>query len=247
MQFASPSRPYPADSRSDDLWFQHLAIVVSDMQAAYAHLCAIPGWEPISSGGPQTLPAADRGVRAFKFRDPDGHPLELLWLPPGEGREVWHERRAAETTPFLGIDHCALAVSATRRSVAFYRALGMRPCNRTLNGGPAQARLDGLHAARVRVTRLCPASSQGPQLELLAYRPPGRPADQPRITDAATDWMTLATLPAAPPSSAVEAPLAGAEAPSIDVEPHLLADPDGHRIVLIGRAPALSAAPLEAR
>src|SRR5262245_53533917 len=31
-EFLGPKgRPYPADSRSEDLWFQHIAIVVSDM------------------------------------------------------------------------------------------------------------------------------------------------------------------------------------------------------------------------
>ena len=38
LRFAVPGRPYPRDSRSDDLWFQHLAIVVNDIDAAHAHL-----------------------------------------------------------------------------------------------------------------------------------------------------------------------------------------------------------------
>jgi catechol 2,3-dioxygenase-like lactoylglutathione lyase family enzyme len=49
-QFASPGRPYPADSQSADLWFQHFAIVVSDMDAAYARIRAA-GVEPISLNG----------------------------------------------------------------------------------------------------------------------------------------------------------------------------------------------------
>ena len=80
-----PGPPYPAGSRSPDLWFQHFAIVVSDMDAAYARLRAA-GVPPISFGGPETLPEQNGGVRAFKFREPDGHPLELLWFPPGQGR-----------------------------------------------------------------------------------------------------------------------------------------------------------------
>ncbi|MEO6039852.1 MAG: VOC family protein, partial [Saprospiraceae bacterium] len=32
------ARPVPADSRSNDLWFQHLAIVVSNMDSAYHKL-----------------------------------------------------------------------------------------------------------------------------------------------------------------------------------------------------------------
>ena len=85
VQFESAGREYPARSRSDDLWFQHLAIVVSDMDEGYSRLRSSGGWDPISTEGPETLPASSGGVRAFKFRDPDGHPLELLWLPPGVG------------------------------------------------------------------------------------------------------------------------------------------------------------------
>src|SRR6185437_4948508 len=55
VRFAAPGRPYPRDSRSDDLWFQHLAIVVDDMDTAHARLCAHGGWRPISENGPQLL------------------------------------------------------------------------------------------------------------------------------------------------------------------------------------------------
>ena len=67
-------------------------------------------------------------------------------------------------------------VASTPRSLGFYRALGLRVSDRSLNHGPAQARLDGLPGARVRVTGLRPASATGPGLELLGYQPPGRPA-----------------------------------------------------------------------
>jgi hypothetical protein len=32
---APKGRPIPADSRSNDVWFQHIAIIVSDMDKAY--------------------------------------------------------------------------------------------------------------------------------------------------------------------------------------------------------------------
>ena len=36
LQFLAPKgRPIPVDSRSNDLWFQHIAIIVSDMDRAY--------------------------------------------------------------------------------------------------------------------------------------------------------------------------------------------------------------------
>src|SRR4029434_2771002 len=38
---APPGRPIPADSRSNDLWFQHIAIVVHDMDEAFQRLRAL--------------------------------------------------------------------------------------------------------------------------------------------------------------------------------------------------------------
>ena len=89
-------RPIPADSRSNDLWFQHLAIVVSDIDKAYAavrHAGAMP-----ISRQPQLLPAWNPnvgGIRAVYFRDPDGHPLELIQFPPDKGEPRWQEKRPA--------------------------------------------------------------------------------------------------------------------------------------------------------
>ncbi len=212
VRFAPEGRPYPADSQSRDLWFQHLAIVVRNMDAAYANLCAHRGWQPISWGGPQHLPRADGSVRAFKFRDPDGHPLELIWFPLGQGRAVWRER--ASSTPFLGIDHSAIAVSLVSRSLAFYRRLGLAPAARSWNHGQPQSALDGLLEARLRVIGLRPASAEGPGLELLRYRPSGRPMLAARPNDRLTDWVTLAVSGLARPS------------------PGALRGPDGHLVVL---------------
>jgi catechol 2,3-dioxygenase-like lactoylglutathione lyase family enzyme len=112
-EYRPRGRLYPGGSRSSDLWFQHFAIVVSDMDAAYAQLRRV-AFTPISSGGPQTLPEQDGRVRAFKFRDPDGHPLELLYFPPGQGRPLWHLPAGGRV--FVGIDHSAVAVSDTAAS-----------------------------------------------------------------------------------------------------------------------------------
>ena len=208
---AGVSAPTPAGSRSDDAWFQHLAVVVRDIDEAYRNLSAVEGWTPISSGGPQTLPPANGGVRAFKFRDPDGHPLELIWFPPGQGREVW---RAPSAALFLGIDHSAIAVSAPWRSLRFYRALGFSSAAHSRNHGPAQSRLDGLAQASLSVVSLRPASVHGPGLELLGYRPPGRASTLPDAC-LTTDWVCI----------------------EIDGAPtrRVLRDPDGHR-VLVSRA-----------
>ena len=166
-----------------------------------------------SAGAARSSSRARNGSeRAFKFRDPDGHPLELLWFPPGKGRVLWHQRAA--TTPFLGIDHSALAVSLASRSLAFYRRLGLSPAERSWNHGRPQSALDGLAETRVRVIGLRPASTEGPGLELLRYRPPGRPIVSPQPNDRITDWVTLAVtgLPRSSPAA--------------------LRDPDGHLLVL---------------
>jgi catechol 2,3-dioxygenase-like lactoylglutathione lyase family enzyme len=176
-EFVAPGgKPIPVDSRSDDLWFQHLAVVVSDMDRAFGHL-GRSRFQAISTA-PQTIPesnAAAAGVRAFKFKDPDGHPLELIYFPPGKGREKW---RGATERLFLGIDHSALTVSDTDRSLAFYRdLLGLTVAGESLNSGPTQEHLDGAFGAVVRVTGLRPDSEAGPGLEFLHYLTPagGRP------------------------------------------------------------------------
>jgi catechol 2,3-dioxygenase-like lactoylglutathione lyase family enzyme len=67
---ANKGRPIPPDSRSFDHWFQHIAIVVSDMERAYEHLRRAKVKHV--STAPQTLPAWNKdvgGIRAFYFRD----------------------------------------------------------------------------------------------------------------------------------------------------------------------------------
>ena len=69
-QFEQAGCAYPEGSNAASPWFQHLALVVTDMADAYGRL---HDGAPISLGGPQRLPASSGGVQAFKFRDPDGH------------------------------------------------------------------------------------------------------------------------------------------------------------------------------
>ena len=83
-----PGRSYPRDVAGWDPLFQHFAIVVSDMTAAYANLQALPGWTAISRDSPQVLPASSGGVTAYKFRDPEGHPLEMLAFEPARGPPI---------------------------------------------------------------------------------------------------------------------------------------------------------------
>ncbi len=175
-------KPIPHDSQSNDLWFQHLAIAVSDMDRAYAHLTAFP-IVSISST-PQTIPSdnqASAGIRAFKFQDPDRHPLELIWFPPDKGQAKWHQR---DDRLFLGIDHSAIAISNTEQSLQFYRdLLGMQIAGGSLNHGETQANLDGLAQAKVRVTPLQPVQG-GVGIELLDYLVP------PHNRPIPSDWKS---------------------------------------------------------
>jgi catechol 2,3-dioxygenase-like lactoylglutathione lyase family enzyme len=163
----SAGHPYPADSTSTDLWFQHLAIVVNDMTDAYQRVMANPRFRPISRAGPVQLPASSGGVLAFKFRDHDGHPLELLAFPAGDIPAGWRDADGAG--PFLGIDHTALAVSHLASSIGFFQSVfGLGAGVRTENRGPEQAALDDVEDVHVSVARLAP-DLPAPRLELLRY------------------------------------------------------------------------------
>src|SRR5258708_3931538 len=86
-------RPIPADSRSFDRWFQHIAIVVADMDKAYN--CLRQAKVKHVSTAPQTLPAWNKGaagIKAFYFRDPKDHVLEIIFFPPGKGDPKWQSR-----------------------------------------------------------------------------------------------------------------------------------------------------------
>lgn len=185
-QFVAPEgRPMPADSRSNDLWFQHIAIVVSDMDRAYAHLRA-HGVRHQSSG-PQTLPEsipAAAGISAFYFKDPDGHVLEVIHFPEGKGDARWH---VPGDRLFLGIDHTAIATADTAASIAFYeRVLGMRVAGTSENFGVEQEHLNNVFGARLRITALRGAS--GPGVELLEYLSPSDGREMPRDTRSNDLW-----------------------------------------------------------
>jgi catechol 2,3-dioxygenase-like lactoylglutathione lyase family enzyme len=171
---APKGQPIPADSRSNDRWFQHIAIIVSDMDKAYARLRQYKVEH--ASSGPQRLPEWNKnaaGILAFYFKDPDGHPLEVLQFPPDKGASKWH--RPTDKL-FLGIDHTAIVVWDTDTSLRFYQGLlGMRVAGDSENYGTEQEHLNNVFGARLRITAL--RAETGPGIELLEYLAPrdGRP------------------------------------------------------------------------
>lgn len=152
---------------SNDPHFQHFAIVVGDMARAMKQLSSRADWTTISKNGPHQLPATSGGVIAFKFRDPEGHPLELLQFPKDGTPEHWK----AGDSLFMGIDHTAIVVSDLQASTSFFEEFAFKKTGISLNQGPEQAGLDGLSAPVVDVATLS-NDSQPPHIELLRYRQP---------------------------------------------------------------------------
>jgi catechol 2,3-dioxygenase-like lactoylglutathione lyase family enzyme len=195
------------------------------MQRAIERLQSVAGWSPISPTGPQRLPASSGGVTAYKFRDPDGHPLELLQFPAEKTPVRWrrHVERTADPAAILGVDHSAISVADTAISVAFYRTLGFTATAHSLNQGPEQSALDGIPNPYVEVTALT-AHRPDPHLELLCYR-----SDAPRGSGVAAANDVAATR--------IVIIVAGQAAAGASSDPFaeesLVHDPDGHRLHLV--------------
>lgn len=238
-------RPIPVPWRGNDLWFQHVAIVVSDMEKAYEQLRRHRVGQ--ISLEPQTIPetnVAAAGIMALKFCDPDGHALELIWFPAGKGSERW--RRPAGRL-FRGIDHTAISVSNTEQSLAFYRdLLGLTLGGATVNTGIVQERLDGVINPRVRVTAVMPEKSP-PFVEFLHYEVPSDARPIPGDTTAVDLWHWQTSLVVDDVAAAAKAlRAAGVRFVSSDVvdvpnkalgfaRAVMVTDPDGHAVRLVQR------------
>ena len=184
-------RSIPDDARSNDLIFQHIAIVVSDMDKAYLELRK-HNIVHVSTD-PQTLPASipeAAGVKAFYFQDPDKHNLELIFFPKGKGQEKWQH---ANGKIFLGIDHTAFGVSNTDNSLKFYRdLLGIERKGDSHNKGIEQEHLNNIEGASLHITGL--RTTSGPGLEFLQYLIPGAGKPYPADTRADDTWQWQTTL-----------------------------------------------------
>ena len=192
---APKGRPVPVDSRSNDRWFQHVAIITSDMEKAYAVLRQ--NKVEHASTGPQRLPDWNKnagGIKAFYFRDPDKHWLEILQFPEGKGDAKWQQKARL----FLGIDHTAIVVSNTEASLKFYRdVLGMQVAGMSENYGTEQEHLNNVFGARLRITSL--RAGSGPGIEFLEYLAPrdGRPFPADERASDLFHWQTTLVVNAA--------------------------------------------------
>lgn len=240
MEFLNPKgREIPEDAQSNDRIFQHIAIVVSDISEAYARL--LKNNVTHISVSPQKLPVWNSnagGIQAFYFKDPDGHPLEIIQYPPGKGDARWHHPRGRL---FLGIDHSAIAVESTKRSLEFYRStLGLKVTGESLNYGPEQEKLSNVPGARVEITSL--KAEEGPGIELLNYLTPMTGRAMPGNSKGNDLWHWQIHLHAPDLSKAHEVLLKIRSAvhgvvplnnPNIAYhEAFLAADPDGHVLLI---------------
>jgi catechol 2,3-dioxygenase-like lactoylglutathione lyase family enzyme len=232
---APQGRHIPADIRPNDRVFQHIAIIVSDMDKAYAWLRQNKVRH--ASTGPQTIPEWNQGaagIRAFYFRDPDGHFLEILSFPPGKGQARWQDKSRL----FLGIDHTAIVVSDTEASLRFYRdLLGLRVAGESENHGTEQEHLNNVFGARLRITAVRGAS--GPGIEFLEYLAPGdgRPAPVDLKANDLLYWQTTMVVGAL---DRMAADIRRARAPMLSSgvvragpsRALIVRDPDGHAMKL---------------
>ncbi len=186
----SGGRSIPEDARSNDLTFQHIAVVVSNMEEAYAHLRKYMVMHV--STGPQTLPASNKaaaGIKAFYFHDPDMHNIELIYFPKGKGQPRWQKTNGKL---FLGIDHTAIAVRNTDSSLHFYQdMLGIHRKGDSWNMGMEQAHLNFVEGASLHITGL--RADAGPGIEFLQYLSPGpgKPYPEDTRADDIWYWQTL--------------------------------------------------------
>jgi catechol 2,3-dioxygenase-like lactoylglutathione lyase family enzyme len=244
-QYLAPrGRSIPEDSRSNDRWFQHIAIVVSDIDKAFERLSA-GGVEQVSPF-PQRLPdwnPAAGGIRAFYFKDPDRHVLEVIEYPAGKGAARWQKSGGRL---FLGIDHTAIVVGDTETSLGFYRGvLGLEVAGESLNHGPEQEYLNGVFGARLRITAL--KAERGPGIELLEYLAPsdGRPSPVDLRANDLAHWQTRVVArdldrAAAALGAAGAALVSPGAVPTSDRRlgfhrASLVRDPDGHGMQVVER------------
>ena len=240
---APPGRPVLIDSRSNDLWFQHVTIVVRDMDQAFLKLRDLK--VQFVSPAPQIFPLSIReaaGVKAFCFRDPDQHNLEIISFPPDKGDPRWQERT---NKLFLGIDHTAIVVSSTESSLKFYHdLLGLRKVGESENFGREQERLVQVAGARLRITDL--VAKIGPQIELLEYLNPRDGRSRPSDVHAndLIHWQTilltddLDQLVKKLRDSRVNFVSPGVVSMPMQADfakAALMSDPDGHNVLVIQR------------
>ena len=194
IEYTQPTngRAIPLDSKSNDLWFQHIAIVTKDMDKAYAvlkkhkvvHVSTMP------QELPDYIPAA-AGIKAFYFQDPDGHNLEIIYFPEGKGNPKWQNTKS--DSAFIGIDHTAIGISDTDKSTQFYAELiGLNVAGNSINYGSEQEHLNQVFGAHLLITGLVAQNGFG--VEFLQYIAPPGGRQYPEDSNVTDLWHWHTTI-----------------------------------------------------
>jgi catechol 2,3-dioxygenase-like lactoylglutathione lyase family enzyme len=234
-------RTIPDDSRSNDVWFQQISIVVKDMEEAYQHIKKHEVAQV--SANPQTIPhwnLAFGDIQAFSLKDPDGHNLELICFPDGKGEPRWH---CATESLFMGIDRTAIVVENSDQSRAFYcDLLGLTLEKDTKNVGLEQERLSNLPRVQVRVSNL--EATDGMDISLIEYLTPRPERFIPSDTQENDLWFWHTTIAVSNLNALIQklkedqSLLHCSKWVITESESEvacLIKDPDGHRVRLVER------------
>ena len=225
------SRQTPAEAPRDERAVARIALAVNDIEQASLWLQRQHVQRTTEAPAPDVRQNTT-GVRALSFEDPDGHALEIVEYPAGQGDARW--QRPTDRV-FLGIDHAALVVGDTDESLRFYRdTLGLRVTARRESDAlePSSAGTAG----RSRITTL--RGGGGPAIEL--FESPA-PRDARLASHRGSQQTLVVTTDA-------KLPVAGAGWSSAENERGTIVsiadatlgfrrgvtalDPDGHRVQL---------------
>lgn len=237
------AKTIPPDSQSNDLWFQHICIVVKDLNQAFRN--GANQAKQISTA-PQTLPSWNQSaanIKAVKFEDQIGHAIEILEFPTDKGAQRWH---TIDAPLFMGIDHTAIGISNTGQSREFYQELlGFKLVGESINHGQEQDNMDGLANTKVLITSLRP-EDMGMGIEFLDYQEPNfqrRKRLNPQATDLSEWRISMIVEDVArlhQKLSQTDAVIS--QGPLVPLPPQpwggnqgfQVRDPDGHALLLIG-------------
>ena len=232
---APRGRPAPADARSNDRWFQHVAIIVSDMDRAYqwlrehkvAHASPARSACPTGTRTPAASAPSTSRIRTATARDHlRSRPARAIRVAAADRRALprhrphRHRRRRHRREPAL-----------------LSRPLGFRVAGESENYGTEQEHLNNVFGARLRITSLRAAA--GPGIELLEYLAPRdgravparRARERPRpLADAARSRRRRAAAArCAPPARDSSRPGGRSPERRARLPPgRLVRDPDGH-------------------
>ena len=165
-------RPYPRPVVGRRALSFSISPIVVSMPKLYARLISAWGLvNDINTMRPHIITAfIGAASTAYKFRDPEDHPLELIApfqaAPHRQGGKSLLQLEMPRYRSFCGIPVAGL----WSESVRYYKGFGLKRTGGSLNIGPEQGRLDDIARAAVEVTALAPPQTPTPHVELLCYR-----------------------------------------------------------------------------